>query len=213
MKKTGLFVLFLFSLFSARSEINIGNSVEWLCADAGLIATGKLKSYTKAEGGNNLWTCTIQTMEILKGTTESPLDFTINNITEDSLKKYVSEQSTLLIFLKESEKPFKNKKLKTSWYIMETVNSAPALINIFNPQEALITAYTFSVLNNRELIISVCRLCLKKIAEYEIQGKTVFMNYLEIPYQTPAYGLLYSGSACYLTVPDFMFPESKEKLY
>lgn len=213
MKKTGLLLLFVFSLFSASAEINIGNSIEWLCADAGLIATGRLKSYAKAEAGNNLWTCTIETMEILKGTTESPLEFTINNIAEDSLKKYVSEQTTLLIFLKESEKPFKNKKVKTSWYIMETINSVPALINLLKPQEGLITAQTFSVLNYRDLIISVCRLCLKKIAEYEIQGETVFMNYLEIPFKTPAYSLLYSGSACYLTVPDFMFPESKEKLY
>lgn len=213
MRKTGLLLLFMFSIFSGFSEINVGNSIEWLCADAGLIATGHLKSYTKATTGNNLWMCTFETNEILKGTTESPVDFTINNIAEDSLKKYVSEQTTMLIFLKENEKSYKSKKIKTAWYIMETYNSIPAFVNLNTPQQALITAYTFMVLTYRDLIISVCRLNLQKIAEYEIQGKTVFMNYLEIPYQTAAYNLLYSRSTCYLTVPHFMFPESKEQLY
>lgn len=213
MKKTGLLLLFVFSVFSGYSEINIGNSIEWLCADAGLIATGKLKSYTKASTGNNLWLCTFETNEILKGTSASPVDFTINYIAEDSLKKYVSEQTSMLIFLKENEKPYKSNKIKTAWYVMETCNSMPAFINLLTPQHDLVTAYTFMVLNYRDLIISVCRLSLQKIAEYEIQGKTVFMNYLETPFQTEAFKILYAGSKCYLTVPDFMFPESKEQLY
>lgn len=213
MKKIGLLLLFVFSVFPGYSEINIGNSVEWLCADAGLIATGKLKSYAKASSGNNLWICTFETLEIYKGSTQSPVDFTINYIPEDSLKKYVSDQTTLLVFLKESEKSYKSKKTQTSWFVMETCNSAPAMVNLLAPQQVLVSAYGFTVLSYRELIISVCRLCLKRIAEYEVQGKTVFMNYLEIPFQTPAYSLLYSGSKCYLTVPHFMFPDSKEKLY
>jgi len=213
MKKTGLLLLFVFSVFTGYSEINIGNSIEWLCADAGLIATGKLKSYSKATTGNNLWICTFETNEILKGTSASPVDFIINYIAEDSLKKYVSEQTTMLIFLKENEKPYKSNKIKTAWYIMETCNSMPAFINLLTPQHALVTANTFTVLNYRDLIISLCRLSLQKIAEYEIQGKSVFMNYLETPFQTEAFELLYAGSKCYLVVPDFMFPESKEQLY
>lgn len=213
MKKTGLLLLFVFSVFSGYSEINIGNSIEWLCADAGLIATGKLKSYTKASTGNNLWLCTFETNDILKGTSASPVDFIINYIAEDSLKKYVSEQTSMLIFLKENEKPYKSNKIKTAWYMMETYNSIPAFINLVTPPQALITAFTFTTLTNRDLILSVCRLTLKKIAEYEIQGKTVFMNYLELPFQTEAFNLLYSGSSCYLTVPHFMFAESKEKLF
>jgi hypothetical protein len=214
MKKVLLssFLLLLFFTYS-HAEINIGNSIEWLCADAGIIASGKLKSYTKASTGNNLWLCTFETIDILKGTSASPVDFTINYIAEDSLKKYVSEQTPLFVFLKESEKPYKSKKIETSWYIMETCNSVPAFINLNTPQQTLVTAYTFSILSYSDLIVSVCRLCLKKIAEYEVQGKTVFLNYLEIPFKTPAFSLLYSGSSCYLTVPDFMFPDSKEKLY
>jgi len=196
-----------------RSEINVGNSIEWLCADAGLIATGKLKSFARANSGVHLWLCTMETMEIMKGTTESPVTFVINNISEDSLKKYVLEQTTLLVFLKETEKPFKSKKAEASWSIIDAFNSFPALVNLFTPQQVLISANTFSTLTYRDLIISFCRICLKKIAEYEIQEKSVFMNYLEVPFQTVAYNLLYSGSSCYLAVPDFMFPESKEKLY
>ena len=172
-----------------------------------------MKSYTKATSGYNLWICTFETQEIFKGTTVSPVSFTLNNTNEDSLKKYVSEQTILLVFLKENEKPYKKTKAEASWYTMETCNSAPAMINLFLPQQFLITAYSYSVLQSREQIISVCRMNLKKVAEYEVQGHTVFMNYLLIPYQTPAYSILYSGSSCYLAVPDFMFPDSKEKLY
>jgi len=213
MKKIVFLFACLFIIFEVKAEINIGNSIEWLCADAGLIATGKMKSYSKATSGNNLWICTFETQEIFKGTTVSPVSFTLNNINEDSLKKYVSEQTLLLVFLKENEKPYKKMKTETLWYAMETCNSVPAMINLFSPQQLLISAYSYSVLQTLEMIVSVCRMNLKKVAEYEVQGHTVFMNYLLIPYQTPAYSILYSGSSCYLAVPDFMFPDSKEKLY
>ncbi|HNW70344.1 MAG TPA: hypothetical protein PKI01_08075 [Bacteroidales bacterium] len=213
MKKTGLLLLFIFTIFSGYSEINIGNSIEWLCADAGLIATGKLKSYTKVNSDNNLWLCTFETEHLLKGPSLSPVIFTINNTTEDSLKKYVLQQTNLLVFLKESKKQIKNKNIETPWFVLESCNSMPAFVNLGSPQQVLATAFTFSVLSDSKLILSICRSCLQKIAEYEIQGKTVFMNYLETPFQTEAFNLLYSGSKCYLAVPHFMFPESKEQLY
>ncbi|HOY31965.1 MAG TPA: hypothetical protein PKW80_08815 [Bacteroidales bacterium] len=213
MKKNGFLLLFLLFFLIAHSEINIGNSVEWLCADAGLIAKGRLISHQKATDGTNLFTCTFETVEILKGSSVSPVNFTIKNIDEDSLNKYISEQTSLLIFMKENEKPFKSKKIRNTWHILETYNSIPALINLVTPQQALITAHTFSVLNDRALIIATCRLWLQKIAAYEILEKTVFMNYLEIPFQSPAFNFLSTGSKCFLTVPDFMFPNSKEKLY
>ncbi len=213
MKKTGLSLLILLISVSCFPEINTGNSIEWLCADAGLIASGRLKNYTKSSAGNNLWLCTFETTGISKGTSESPVSFTINNIPEDSLKKYVEGQTPMLIFLKENEKPYKSKKFESPWYIMETVNAMPAFINLDTPQKALISAINFSVLADTDLIYAMCQHCLKMIAEYEVRGKTVFMNYLKVPPQTAAYDILYSGNACYLTVPDFMFPDSKEKVY
>jgi hypothetical protein len=212
MKKISVLLLFLcLSFFNSQAEINIGNSVEWLCADAGMIATGIVSSYTRCTTTGNIWVCTFATVEILRGSTESPVYFTIN-LTEDSLKKYVSQKTPLLVFLKENEKPFKCKNIKASWYAMESYNSIPVLINLNSTPKILISGQGFIPLTGRETILSYTRSILMKLAGYEILGKTVFMNYLEIPVTTSVFNLLYQGSACYLTVPDFMFPDSKEKL-
>ena len=212
MKKPFVLLLFILMHFVLYSEINTGNSLEWLCADAELIARGHIKSYSENNPGNNLCTIVFETKEIFKGTTESPLEIVTYMIAKDSLEKYMAEQTSLIVFLKE-EKSLRGKKQKTRWGIMEAYNAIPAMINLMTPQKALISASTFSVCETREQIIAACRLCLKKIAGYEVEGKTVFMNYLAIPPQTMAYDFLYVGSKCYLTVPDFMFPDSREKPY
>jgi hypothetical protein len=214
MKKTiCLFLIISLTIPFSKAEINTGNSVEWLCADAGMIATGILQSHTKCTAGNNTYVCTFLTGEIILGSTASPITFIISNFSDDSLKKYESQKTPLLIFLKEFEKNIKCLKSSTSWQVMECYNSMPAMINLDTPHRLLISAQGFLVLSKRETIISYCRIVLKKLAEYQIMGHTVFMNYLKIPYETAVFNLLYQGSACYLMVPDFMFPDSKEKLY
>lgn len=213
MKNTVVLWLCVFAHFTVFSEINTGNSLEWLCADAGLIARGHIISFSKTNTEKNHYIIVFETKEIFKGTTESPLEIVIATIAEDSLKKYTEEKTPLIVFLQEEKISFRDKKKKNQWHIMEAYNAIPALINLATPQQVLIRAATFSVLGSREQIIAECRLCLKKIAGYEVQGKTVFMNFLAVPFLTQAHGLLYSGSKCYLAVPDFMFPDSREKPY
>jgi len=195
-----------------KAEINVGNSVEWLCEDAGMIARGILQSHTSCSLGNNTFICTFITGEILRGSTANPVTFIISNIPEDSLKKYETQNTPLLIFLKEFEKDLKCGKSSTSWETMECYNSMPALINLNTPPKMIFSAQGFLILDNRETIISYCRMVMKKLAEYEIMGHSVFMNYLEVPTQSAIFNLLYQGSSCFLSVPDFLFPESKEKL-
>ncbi|MEI6122449.1 MAG: hypothetical protein WCQ95_02355 [Bacteroidota bacterium] len=213
MKKIAILAFSMFSLFGSKAEINVGNSVEWLCADADIIAVGTLKSYTKCSTGNNLFLCTFQSTQILFGTSGNSLIFTINYIATDSLNKYVSQKTPMLVFLQQNESIYKSKKQETWWFAMEAYNSKPALVNLQSPSQLLISASGFSVLTSPQLIISYCQITLQKIAEYQVMGKSVFPNYLNIPFQTPAFNLLYSGSSCYLLVPDFMYAESKQKLY
>jgi hypothetical protein len=195
-----------------RAEINVGNSVEWLCADAELIVRGTLQNHIKCTSGNNTFICTFDTGEILRGSISNPVTFIISNYSDDSLRKFEIQKKPLLIFLKEFERNIKCQKYTTSWQVMECYNSIPALINLDTPPKLIMSAQGFLILDNPETIISYCRLVLRKISDYEITGHTVFMNYLEIPAQSPVFNLLYEGSSCFLSVPHFMFPESKVKL-
>ncbi len=212
MKKTVALLIFVFSIFTAKAEINAGYSLEWLCADAGLIAVGKLKSYEKTNSNLMMFLCTFETTEMITGSAQSPVYFIVKYMPEDSLKKYVSEKTPMLVFLKETTRPYKTKTMHTSWQTMETYNSHPAMMNLDTPPKWLIKAEGFMPMTKREDILSFCRSCLIKLGEYQILGKTVFENFLEVPYQTEAYLLLFSGSTCYLKVPDFMFPKSTEKI-
>jgi hypothetical protein len=213
MKNTiALFFVLFITITGSKAEINAGYSVEWLCADAGMIATGILQSHSKCTYGNNAYLCTFISADILRGSTANPVTFIISNFSDDSLTKYETQKTPLLIFLKEFEKNIKCQKSATSWQAMECYNSMPAMINLFTPPKLLLSAQGFLVLTNRETIISYCRIVLKTLAEYEIMGHSVFMNYLPVPAQSEMYGLLYRGSSCFLSVPHFMFPESKEKI-
>ncbi len=213
MKKT-LALLLVLSLSGsfAKAEINVGYSIEWLCADAGMIATGILQSHSKCTTGNNTYVCTFTTGNLLRGTTANPVTCIISNFSDDSLTKYETQKTPLLIFLKEFEKNIKCQKSATSWQVMECYNSMPAIVNLLTPPQLLLSAQGFLLLSNPETIISYCRILLKTLAEYEIMGHTVFMNYLTVPTQSEVFKLLYQGSSCFLSVPHFMFPESKEKL-
>ncbi len=213
MKRAIVFICLLISLCSLKAEINVGNSVEWLCADAELIAVGTLTSYTKSPTDNFMFVCTFESTEVLFGTSSSPLVFAMHYLAEDSLKKYALQKIPMLVFLKENKTNPKSKETKAPWNMMEVYNALPAFVNLTTPQQLLIKATDFKVLASSEKIIPYCRQVLKKIAEAQIMGETVFQNYLQIPYQTIAFNLLYSGSSCYLYVPNFMLPESKEKLY
>jgi hypothetical protein len=177
-----------------------------------MIARGLMQSHTKCTNGNNTYVCTFVTDEILRGSTANPVTFIISNFSDDSLTKYELQKTPLLIFLKEFEKDIKCQKSSTSWQTMECYNSMPALINLETPPKLILSGQGFLVLNQRETIMSYCRIVLKKLAEYEIMGHTVFMNYLAIPTQSDIFNLLYQGSSCFLSVPHFMFPDSKEKL-
>jgi hypothetical protein len=213
MKKTvALFFVLCLSVSFTKAEINVGCSLEWLCADAGMIATGILQSHVKCTTGNNTYVCTFITGDILRGSTANPVTFIISNFSDDSLTKYETQKTPLLIFLKEFEKNIKCQKSATSWQVMGSYNSIPAMVNLSTPQQVLLSAQGFLVLGNRETIISYCRIVLKTLAEYEIMGHTVFMNYLSVPIHSAVFTLLYQGSSCFLSVPHFMFPESKEKL-
>jgi hypothetical protein len=207
-----MFFVVFFTITSSKAEINVGYSIEWLCADADMIVTGILQSHIKCTNGKNAYLCTFISSDILRGSTANPVTFIISNFSEDSLTKYEKQKTPLLIFLKEFEKNIKCQKSATSWQAMECYNSMPAMINLYTPPKLLLSAQGFLVLSNRETIISYCRILMKTLAEYEIMGHTVFMNYLSVPTQSEIYGLLYRGSSCFLCVPHFMFPESKEKI-
>lgn len=200
-------MIYLFSFFSFLfpQEINMANSVEWLCYDANTIALVKVDSYEEKSGkGNNLEWDGIMKATItkqFKGT--EPMLKTITIYTrlaynfDGKYKNMVGKER--IVFLKDQGCD------KYCWYTVADDDRA-----VVDPQSpgSLLLKGDFTYLKTKGEIEDYVVNCVEKL-----KGKIANKHFLEVPYETEAYGALYSGSACYLMVPDIMFPNAKKGMH
>ncbi len=190
----------IFSLFPQK--IRVATSVDWLCYDASTIAMVKVDNYKeenfKINEYSSTGTITATITKLLKGS--KPL---LNQITIYTQSKFVGWDSwpmlkgkEVLVFLK-----LEGCEEECVYSLLKQDN---ALVDLSNPRDKMITGL-FKVLKQKadmETYVSACT--------NQLKGKTAEPFYLEVPYETEAYDSLYSGSSCYLIVPDVLYPLSKK---
>jgi hypothetical protein len=79
---------------------------------------------------------------------------------------------------------------------------------------AMLTGHGFRLLKTEQEIVHACRRTAEAEERYREQnwGEAPTIGYLEIPPETQAWNELWSGSACFLLVPEFMFRAAKPSL-
>ncbi|MBI5219476.1 MAG: hypothetical protein HY958_11150 [Bacteroidia bacterium] len=214
LKHGFLIVTFIFCALVSKAEINVGYSIEWLCAKADVIVKGNITSVDMKD--DNV-VCSFDISDRYKGgLTQMSTEFTLvsGKNYDGNLKKYIMNGKELIVFLVKPGKDQKN--VKTEYISM--VEEGPGLffiIDLSSPGNRLISASDFKVIKDELSIISKCKNIIGKFNDYIANHKRYEpqRNYLAIPLDTEAYKLLYSGSKCYLYVPDFLYKESKNKFY
>ena len=193
-------------------EVMSASSLEWLTVSSEVVATGRVLSVNKVKGQyavvyENYVLGVTENIKGAKG--KKTIEFTIRAFsTHPVFGKAINISDEVIVFLspnKEKEEFLKDK-------IVPTSNSFPlSIINLNNPNRYIIDI-NFNVLNRKAEIVKTSRQAQRKLVEYikhnpkaEIKG-----NRVEVPGGTKAFGDLYAGSSCYLVIPNFLSPKTKE---
>lgn len=180
-------------------EINIGTSIDWLIYDADIIITGVLKETLENKNANPItdFQCTnlLNVSMIYKGdigTDKIRFTTRLPYIGGHQLQKLINHE--VVLFLKNVDGKFH------AW------DDVYSLISLNNPNNYALTG-SFNSLKKGSEIIDYIEQTLEKIGD-----KKAKPYYLEIPYNSEIHPILYSGSSCYLIVPDILYPSSKKSL-
>jgi hypothetical protein len=194
-------VLATFVAVPLRAEINMAASLEWLCVDADVVVKGTVISVKeiKSDKGISAIIRMVKT-SVYKGQTPDTFEIHTDYYSPNWITKAFKGKS-ILAFLKynpDQEKIFHPLKIGNSqhWSLIELGEKAKGY------------AGNFKVLKTEKEIIEYIIPVIK-----ETDGKRGKMYLLDIPYETEAFGDLYSGSSCFLYVPDFMFPKAKKGFF
>jgi hypothetical protein len=191
-------MIYLFSLFTFLfpKEINLANSVEWLCYESGTIALVKVDSFVEHNNFESDGEMMATIIKQYKGTEPILKTISINTKTDyyfaGSFNDMIGKER--FVFLKDQG---------CSKYCSYTVvDEDRAVVDPQNPGSILLKG-DFTYLKNKTEIEAYIIDCVEKL-----KGKTANKYFLEVPYESEAYGALYSGSSCYLMVPDVLYPKA-----
>jgi hypothetical protein len=183
-------ILLVLALSGLLSEINVGDSLDWMTIDSELILKGRV---LKADRADRI----IKVQEVLKGEAEGP------EIRIRVWDTWSSADHSLLFFLKKGREKDEAWTLRTASY---------GIVDLEEPARSAITA-ELKVLRDADQILKRVRSRIQLQKDQPDRYKPVpetggiFWRslkgrlLLEVDFESEAWKALYSGSACYLVVP------------
>lgn len=186
-------------------EINIANSIDWLCYQSGTVATVKVTS-VKEESFHIMdyeseVTIYANISRTYKGNEPLSRDIIIYSrltyVGMDKWKNMLGKE--VLVFLKDliCER-------QCAYGIWDDDRG---MIPVDSPGTKALTG-DFNYLEDSNDIINYV---VDRITQ--LKGKKAESHFLEVPMDTKAFGALYGGSSCYLIVPDVLYPKSKKGMF
>lgn len=195
--------LFIFTSSVAKAEINFAVSLDWLTVDADCIVKGRIISVKQSVTTPKNRTIKLVIIKKLKGGFGNVQDtIEVQNYPgyweEDKYKNKV-----VLIFLKIAHENDKDVP-----YLLlggGGLSNENALIDIENYGKGF--TGDFRVLTSEQAIVDYIDDVIKKTKGLK-KGNYI---YIKAPYDSEAFKHLYAGSACYIAVPDNLYPNAKKK--
>lgn len=200
-----------------KAKIAIANSIEWLTVDADHILTGKITATgtTTGKGNTALTLCTFEETGRLKtkaGAEKKTWHFTIPDYQARGLEKLLNKE--VIVFLRETKEAFSHNGNNYYLWPLNAPLSESAIIDLSAPGTRALTARGLKILKEKKEILEHCEHALLKLEQHKNtrpgEASEIKEARLDLPFENEIFNLLYSGSACYLIVPKFMFPEAKE---
>ena len=215
-----LVVVVAASAGEARAEVNVGDSVEWLSTAAARVVVGKVVSLRAAvpgaEGKNRgLTLLTVQVAETIRGAPAAErLCVGVRDVAVPEYEQHRRDGTELLFFLGTSIQATSFEGRVCNHWPLRGGDARPYVVPLARPGTRMLAAGTFKVLKQRAEILALSRDTVRRLtaAARNPKAKPPRRFLVEVPPDSEVYKVLYSGSACYLHVPDVLFPTAKEKL-
>lgn len=208
------FAVCLVFAINCYGEISGASSLEWLTVSSEVVATGKVLKVEKVKGQFAVLyeNYTLEVSENIKGVkAKEVIKFSIRTFsTHPVFGKTINISDEVIVFLttyQEQEAFLKGKLVPTS-------DSFPlSVISLNNPSRHIIDL-KFEVLSEKDEIVETCRRAQSRLTEYKKQNPKAEIKgfYVEVPMDTKAFQDLFAGSSCFLRVPNFLSPNSKESI-
>jgi hypothetical protein len=171
------------------AEINSADTLEWISADATVIAVGKVEKAAK-RGGNQLdyYDLTVRVTEGIKGGPGPTITFVMWG--DD--KTVALKGREVLVFLVAGKryanhhKPFANEK-----WVPRTGGNTTGVYDLAKPARAFTAS--FGVIDKRAELLAAVRVAAKSTATKAQR--------VDAPYDSPAFQALYGGSTVWMFLP------------
>jgi hypothetical protein len=193
MKSALIILLFLTATFSARAEIMVGSSLEWLADTSTAVGVFEVtKSHHKSDSEFDL---TFRFHKPLKG--NAPQVTTSSywvRLPKDTDPPTVDEGDRFLIFFKPDERA----SLRVAHLINLTKSQNGGM-------DSIAITSKFKILTEEAEILNVVEQRLKAFPKATTSKWREYPNSrfdVEVPTDSPAFRVFYGGSTCYLVVPD-----------
>jgi hypothetical protein len=199
------FALFLLLHSSARAEIAVAESIEWVLANSDRVVVGTVAKVDKAAGSDNkdYQAVTVNISQTLKGAETKRETFLLHHYLSRSYAQQWLEEDIPLLFclIKNDGKCLPFSVNEFPWVLREDHNNADAVLlgKSKHHWTGCIKVLTrdFEVLREKRAVLKY----VEKAINQQPKDGGLHSHVLSVPSDTEVYKELWSGSAVHLVVP------------
>ena len=201
----------------ATAEIMVGTSVEWLAASSNVVAVGVLEQTTEEKGlGSVIYeSYKLKISKTLKGNKkQKEIDFVVRVVGRNSRIKEIAKSKELVIAFLSKTNGHSTETFLNNKFVPTNKLFPLSIINLDKPSKYVIDT-NFKVLKEKKKIIGASKKALKLMQKFlkKDSNNKLERRVVEVPLDSEAFASLYGGSVCYLTVPNFIFPDAKKSIF
>jgi hypothetical protein len=220
---TALGLLAAMTALPVSAEINIYDSVEWLCERSEVVARGTLVAVSpedpSGQQGKNLdlVSLTLQPTQVAKGggattTALAPIYFSMRLPDTRRLMEWKKAGTEVVVFLRRTVQAYaKDGHDYSLWPVRETGSAQQVVVAFAKPHVHLLSAGEMAHVSTPGQLEASCQRSSATPRKSPLE-EPAGPHLLEVPASSAVYDTLYSGSRCYLNVPVGVFKTAKPSL-
>ncbi|MDP6446389.1 MAG: HEAT repeat domain-containing protein [Pirellulaceae bacterium] len=184
---------------AVRGEVNGDESVSWWVAESVLVVRGTLSRVdTRTKGDVILSTVTVKVNETLKGKQVDEATFAARHFKTTKLTGALQDEKSEFLFFLVGEGRYvdDDRTSKVSGLSLRNKWGRHSFARLNSKPTRHVFTANFQVLKKRDEILAA----VSRSVATQAKGNKPAMHRLDVPFSSPAHGVLYGGSSVYMVV-------------